>query len=374
MGSNFQPTSTFGFLMVITMFSALVADLILLPSVMLHVELVTVWDLVRIKLGRDPHEGIPLFDGLSRTQVHYILMAGALKEYRAGQVVFRKGEVSDSMYAVLSGNLDVYDEAGIADPDATVKTRQLVNQLKTGDVFGEMGMIRSQERSATVVAVEPVELLQINERMLKRLTWLYPPTAHRFFFNLMRGICDRLQLVTESLVEASVVDSQSGLYTPSFFNEMLEKELARCRQYGAPVSIGILELDRFSAVPQQHGEMAGSLVLAETGRILRETSRSSDLLCRYDGSRFAILMGYNDLRDAANFCEGLRAILADHPFEFNGNPIRITASVGVAVFQPGTHKNLRDFLDDAFAALGKAKEEGGNTVKISNDKVQRPNE
>jgi hypothetical protein len=70
--------------MVITMASALVADLILLPSLMLHVELVTIWDLIRVKLGKDPQEGIPLFKGLSRTQVHYILMAGNLKTFEAG--------------------------------------------------------------------------------------------------------------------------------------------------------------------------------------------------------------------------------------------------------------------------------------------------
>jgi len=75
MFSSFNPTAVFGLLMVITMVSALVADLVLLPSLMLHVELMTIWDLLKLKLGRDPHQGIPLFKGLSRTQVHYVLNA-----------------------------------------------------------------------------------------------------------------------------------------------------------------------------------------------------------------------------------------------------------------------------------------------------------
>ena len=206
--SSFKPTAIFGFLMVITMVSALVADLILLPSLMLHVELVTIWDLIRVKLGKDPQEGIPLFKGLSRTQVHYILMAGNLKTHEAGETIMVKGEISDSMYAIISGKLEVVGGAdqninGINRPGRVIAT------LMAGDVVGEMGMIRSCERSATVVAATSAELLQINERMIKRLQWLYPPTAHRFFFNLMGILCDRLQNLTECYLEETSPDKEA---------------------------------------------------------------------------------------------------------------------------------------------------------------------
>ena len=205
MFSSFKPTAVFGLMMVITMVSALVADLILLPSLMLHVELVTIWDLLRLKLGKDPQEGIPLFKGLSRTQVHYILMTGNLKTYETGGVVMTKGEVSDSMYAIISGKLEVLGGAG-QDINGIIRPRKVIATLETGNVVGEMGMIRSCERSATVVAATPSELLQINERMVKRLQWLYPPTAHRFFFNLMTILCDRLQNLTECYLKETDSD------------------------------------------------------------------------------------------------------------------------------------------------------------------------
>ena len=107
--SSFKPTTAFGLMMVITMVSALVGDLFLLPALMLHMELVTIWDLLRLKLGKDPQEGIPLFKGLSRSQVHYVLMAGTLKGLHAGDALFHKGEMSDSMYAIVSGDVDVLD-------------------------------------------------------------------------------------------------------------------------------------------------------------------------------------------------------------------------------------------------------------------------
>lgn len=209
--SSFKPTAIFGVMMMITSLSALIGDLILLPSLIQHIELVTLWDLIRLKLGKEPRMGIPLFNGLSRTQVHYILMAGSLKKIEAGGILFHKGDVSDTMYTIISGTMDVYDPVSQDDSDPMSKSRILINQLKTGDALGEMGFLRSVPRSATVVATSPVELLQINWKMIKRLQWLYPPTAQRFFINLMGITCDRLENLTECFSEIKMQgDSNKG--------------------------------------------------------------------------------------------------------------------------------------------------------------------
>jgi hypothetical protein len=199
--SSFKPTAIFGVLMMITSLSALIGDLILLPSLIQHIELVTLWDLIRLKLGKEPRMGIPLFKGLSRTQVHYIIMAGSLKKIEAGGILFHKGDVSDTMYTIISGTMDVVDPVSQDDSDPLSKSRILIHQLKTGDTLGEMGFLRSVPRSATVVATSQVELLQINWKMIKRLQWLYPPTAQKFFINLMGITCDRLENLTECFSE-----------------------------------------------------------------------------------------------------------------------------------------------------------------------------
>jgi predicted RND superfamily exporter protein len=199
--SSFKPTAIFGVLMMITSLSALIGDLILLPSLIQHIELVTLWDLIRLKLGKEPRMGIPLFKGLSRTQVHYIIMAGSLKKIEAGSILFHKGDVSDTMYTIISGTMDVVDPVSQDDSDPLSKSRILIHQLKTGDTLGEMGFLRSVPRSATVVATSQVELLQINWKMIKRLQWLYPPTGQKFFINLMGITCDRLENLTECFSE-----------------------------------------------------------------------------------------------------------------------------------------------------------------------------
>jgi diguanylate cyclase (GGDEF)-like protein len=362
MFSNFKPTAVFGLMMVVTMFSALVADLILLPSLMLHVELVTVWDLLRLKLGKDPQKGIPLFDGLSRTQVHYILMAGALRQYQGGETLFRKGEVSDSMYAIISGELDVVNVIDESSENNSDGAKQLITRLKAGEVVGEMGMIRSCERSATVIATKPSELLQINDRMVNRLHWLYPPTAQKFFFNLMRVLCDRLENITENFLGVTTLDTLTGLYTRSHFMDMLDKEIARSQRYKTPLSLLVMDLDNFKGINHLYGHHMGDAILAEVGLFLKKHARKTDVVSRYNGQQFVIMLTHSTAETAHSVAERLGEHLARHCFRISANPIYITASFGLVSLDAGTEKSHTEFLDDGMNAVKKAKESGKNRV------------
>jgi diguanylate cyclase (GGDEF)-like protein len=358
MFSNFKPTAVFGLLMVITMFSALVADLILLPSLMLHVELVTIWDLLKLKLGKDPQKGIPLFDGLSRTQVHYILMAGALRTYEAGQVIMEKGEVSDSMYAVISGELDVVNVSDEARPDGASGIRQFIARVRPGDVVGEMGMIRSCARSATVIASSFTELLEINKEMIKRLQWLYPPTAHRFFFNLMTMLCDRLEGLTESFLKATTIEGLTGLYTRDFFVGVLDKEIARSRRYKTPLSLLMVGLDNFDEMNRLYGHQAANIILTDTVRLLNQNVRKTDLVCQYNVDQFAIILTHTPRKVADAFGERIKGLLQAHRFQVDSNYMSLTVTLGLTSLGPDSEKGVRVLIADALQALKETKKDG----------------
>lgn len=361
--SLFSPTAVFGLMMMITMASALVADLILLPSLMTHVELVTVWDLIRIKLGKDPQEGIPLFDGLSRNQVHYILMAGALDTRGSGEVLFRKGEMSDSMFAVISGELEVVDVLDDTDTDSLHGSKRLIATLKAGDVVGEMGMVRACTRSATVIATRPSELLRINDRMIRRLHWLYPPTAQRFFFNLMSGVCDRLEDATRCLSDTAVFDSLTGLITREHFVSALEREMARAYRYESAFSLCLMDLDNFGAINHLYGHEVGDRFISEIGAFLLAHLRKSDVGCRYSGQQFAFLFVHSSLEKGRNACERFRQRIAHMPFMNNGHPVYLTASIGVASMDPHMKETPQEMLRLAADALERAKRNGKNRVE-----------
>jgi uncharacterized protein len=362
--SHFKPTAVFGLMMMITMGSALIGDLLVLPSLMTHVELVTVWDLLRIKLGKDPQEGIPLFKGLSRNQVHYILMAGALHQYESGRILFRQGETSDSMYAVISGQLEVVDVLDETDPDSIHGSKRLIATLEPGNTVGEMGMVRSCKRSATVIVSKPSELLQINDRMIRRLHWLYPPTAQRFFFNLMSGVCDRLESATRCLSDMSYIDGLTGLLTRDHFRAALDLEIERALRYESEFSLCLLDLDNFQAVNQTYGHAAGDFVLSEVGAFFREHMRKSDASCRYSGQQFAFFLVNSAGEKGRNACERLRKRLADHVFTDNGTPLHVTASIGMVSMNPRVAESGEELLDLVSRALRRAKQEGKNRVEV----------
>jgi len=89
-------------------------------------------------------------------------MAGSLKKFEAGQVVFYQGDQSDIMYVVISGQLNVVEYGQDKNPAQRHDIQKLITKLSIGDMVGEMGLLRNAPRSATVMASKESELLQIN--------------------------------------------------------------------------------------------------------------------------------------------------------------------------------------------------------------------
>jgi diguanylate cyclase (GGDEF)-like protein len=361
--SHFKPTAVFGLMMVITMASALVGDLIILPTLMTHVELVTLWDLLKLKMGKDPEKGIPLFNGLSKTQVYYILMAGTLRTHEKGGVLFRKGETSDSMFAVISGELEVLDTLDDADPEGLDGNKKFIRTLGVGDVVGEMGMVRSCKRSATVIATTSTELLQINDRMIKRLQWLYPPTAQKFFFNLMSIICDKLEYTTQCLSDVTTTDSLTGLQNRDSFMGVLEKEMARSKRYNTALSVFLMDLDNFRGINETYGAETGDRILSEVAQFVLRHVRSSDQACRYGGQQFAVILVNSPSTQAQSVCDRLRQDLSEHPFESHASSLHISVSIGFASIDAERSHTPAEILEMASKALQQAKARGQNRVE-----------
>jgi len=309
--SSFTPTAVFGIMIVITMASALIGDIIILPSLMLHVELITLWDFIRVRLGKDPQRGIPLFKGLSRTEMHYILMAGGLDNIDAGEVLFRMGDQSDSMYAIISGVFDV-----IVDPyvheniDKAHCVQGLITRLSTGDIVGEMGLIRQARRSATVVASEHGELLKINWKLIKRLQWLYPPIAHKFVNNLMGIICDRLETATQRLYDDGLTEDMTGICRQRDFIELLERNYAQAKRYGTDLSLFLIGLD-FLADTYVLDYNTKNLIICTMCKALLRNCRQCEPLTQLDSQTFGLLLPNTNEKTHAGIAKRMSNLLAE---------------------------------------------------------------
>jgi CRP-like cAMP-binding protein len=190
--SDFVPIRDFGSLSAATMLAALVTNVVLLPALLAQTRIVTLWDLLFVKLGKDPHKTVRLFHGLRRAQARIAVLLGRLQNVPAGEAAVRQGELGEEMYVIINGRADVV----VQGPDGR---RRLVHQLQRGDVFGEMGLVRRQQRTADIVAVEDLELLAVDQRFLERLQRRYPRIAATVFLNLTRILSDYVERTTDQL-------------------------------------------------------------------------------------------------------------------------------------------------------------------------------
>ena len=106
--SNFVPIQKFGLLTTVTIVAAFVNDLVLLPALLATTRIITLWDLLYLKLGKDPHKTIGLFAGLRPSQAKIVTLMGELKVFPHGQAIIRKGDVGNEMYVVINGTADVF--------------------------------------------------------------------------------------------------------------------------------------------------------------------------------------------------------------------------------------------------------------------------
>ncbi len=183
--STFVPVQEFGFLSAATIIVGLASEVVLLPALLATTPIITLWNVLYLKLGRDPHKTIPLFEGLRPFQAKIVTLMGELKSFSQGQPIVRQGELGNEMYVLINGTADVsMNSNGQA---------RLLNKLGRGDVFGEMGLIRHHERTADVIATEDVEVLTVNARFLTRIKRRYPRIATEIFFNISKILSDRLE-------------------------------------------------------------------------------------------------------------------------------------------------------------------------------------
>jgi uncharacterized protein len=183
--SGFVPIQDFGRLSSVTMATALGANLVLLPALLATFKIITLWDLLGVKLGEDPARTIRLFEGLRPSQARVVVLMGDLRRFAPGQAVVRQGERGDEMYVIIQGAADVWLSAN--------GDRQRIANLKRGDVFGEMGFVSGNERTADVVASTDLEVLAVDEHFMHRIQRRYPRIASKVLLNLSRILSGRLQ-------------------------------------------------------------------------------------------------------------------------------------------------------------------------------------
>ena len=163
----------------------------------------------------------------------------------------------------------------------------------------------------------------------------------------------------ETLIQKQALeDPLTGLLNRRAFSEKLQLSLQACRESGGSMALMLIDLDGFKPVNDSHGHDQGDELLIEVAGRLRETVRDHDLLCRIGGDEFGVILdSLVSEKKAVSIAERILHGLARQPYMLNGQAIRLSASIGIAIY-PGDAECETSLFKQADIALYRAKEDG----------------
>ncbi|MBI5367304.1 MAG: diguanylate cyclase [Planctomycetes bacterium] len=181
----------------------------------------------------------------------------------------------------------------------------------------------------------------------------------------MAALVQNLETQTQLLTKLAAVDHLTGVYNRRSMFEALEVEMSRSRRSGRALSFVMLDIDHFKRLNDEHGHPVGDQVLREFAARAREAVRPTDLVCRYGGEEFAVILPETEATQAEAAGERVRQAIGGWPFAVAGRQIPVTVSVGLASVAATYSGDLARVIARADKALYEAKQSGRNRVCVA---------
>ena len=173
----------------------------------------------------------------------------------------------------------------------------------------------------------------------------------------------RNAILYQEALHAAHKDPLTGVNNRATLDETLVRETRLARRYERPLSIIVLDIDHFKVVNDTLGHAAGDCVIRATAERTASCIRSTDMLFRYGGEEFVILLSNTNSKGASYLAGRIRKAIERTQTHCNGTPAKVTVSLGVATLL--SEENENDFFTRADSALYRAKNEGRNCVRIA---------
>ncbi|MGH8630395.1 MAG: GGDEF domain-containing protein [Burkholderiales bacterium] len=170
-----------------------------------------------------------------------------------------------------------------------------------------------------------------------------------------------IRYAVDKIKQVSDTDDLTGLYNMRAFSSILQRAFKQAVRHGHPLSIVMADSDNLKAVNDAHGHEAGNRLLQHLVRCIRDELRGSDVMARFGGDEFVVLLPETSRRGAQEMSERIRKSVEASRFDIRGGDINITVSIGIASY-PEDGGNLEVVLDKADKAMYRAKQRGRNQV------------
>lgn len=304
-------------------------------------------------------EGLALFRGVRATDIQKLVQDSKRRDVEEGELLLSPGTANESVFVVLSGSLNVH----VGAPDAPV----LAN-MEVGACVGEMSIIEDRDPSAFVIAAETSHLLVIPQTVL----WDMVNASHEFAKNLLIVLSERVRSHNHIIAEGygelrkyeqhARTDALTGLSNRRAMEDTFLREIKRCGQDEQPISLVMIDIDNFKTFNDHFGHIAGDRVLKAVARILEHQFRPRDLIVRYGGDEFAVLLPGLDEAAALAVANRVRETVCGTTGDGSDSLIRVPIRISLGVAQLESHADLTTLIRAADAALYRAKHAGRDKV------------
>lgn len=284
------------------------------------------------------------------------------REIQNGEPLLSTEKENHYLYVVVKGRcaiqLDQFEDVPLTTVDP-------------GECVGEMSIIDSRVPSAEVSATEPTLVLEIDQETL----WRMVSASHEIARNLLYIMSERVRysnLVIADTMEMqrkyqrfATIDALTGLHNRGWLDDMFSRELKRSERDQLPLCLIMVDVDNFKKFNDEFGHLAGDRALIKVGEGIRAPLRPNDLVARFGGEEFSVLLPETTLEHALIVAERLREHVAAMDIgKLDGVQLPgITISLGVAEYKQGYE--LETIISAADVAMYHAKRGGRNCVKVA---------
>jgi two-component system cell cycle response regulator len=181
-----------------------------------------------------------------------------------------------------------------------------------------------------------------------------------------------LSALKSELEEIAITDPLTGLYNRRYFTDHLREHFQKAKMFGAYFSLLMVDLDDFKRVNDTYGHPIGDLILTEAAVLLKTSVRTGDIVSRFGGDEFVILLKNTDREIAAQIAERIRQRFESHVVIARTDAIRFTASIGVCSFPETEADDESELLEQVDRAMYRGKRRGKNAVELHPSPVDRP--
>jgi len=182
--------------------------------------------------------------------------------------------------------------------------------------------------------------------------------------NQIQNLDKMVQEKTEALRELAITDALTKLYNRRYFNEVSIEMFRLGKRIDKPLSMMMIDIDRFKRVNDTYGHLVGDRVLSTISTLILKIKRESDIVCRYGGEEFVFLLPETDKEGAFELAERLRKTIEEYEIVLEeGERLHFTVSIGIAEADYSKDKGIEDVIRRADDAMYIAKRDGRNTIR-----------